>query len=430
MKKDLDRLMKKRDVDTLVVMGEPSTCRDFRYLAGPLHLTGGYVVKKRGGKPILVVGLMERDEAARSGLPVRLYSEMGWAAARKGAKSPAHAAARFIVGMLRALECGRRVALYGTVEVGPFAAMLPHLKRCRGFEFVFEGADSIISVARMTKDEDEIDHIREVGRRAQMIYRAVVERFSSCRVGRGGALKYRGKPLTIGAMKRLIKKEADDLDLDVSREEVIFSAGRDAAVPHSRGDLEHVLRVGETIVFDFCPCEPGGGYFFDMTRTFCVGEVPERARTLWRQVLEVQTACLDALKPGARADRYDKLCSKMFERLGHPTPRSKPGTQEGYVHGLGHGIGLQIHERPRLSVAAGAGERLKPGMVFTVEPGLYYPDEGVGVRLEDVVAIHADGSIENLTPFSKEILVPLRKRRVTRSGRGTVKGGASRKTRG
>ena len=60
----------------------------------------------------------------------------------------------------------------------------------------------------------------------------------------------------------------------------------------------------------------------------------------------------------------------------------------------------------------------------------YYPDEGVGVRLEDVVAIHADGSIENLTPFSKEILVPLRKRRVTRSGKGTVKGGASRKARG
>ncbi|MCX7704020.1 MAG: M24 family metallopeptidase, partial [Planctomycetota bacterium] len=78
------------------------------------------------------------------------------------------------------------------------------------------------------------------------------------------------------------------------------------------------------------------------------------------------------------------------------------------VHGLGHGLGLDVHEPPRLSALSQKHEPLKPGFVFTVEPGLYFPDKGYGVRLEDVVAIHSDGKIENLTPFSKEILIPLR----------------------
>jgi Xaa-Pro aminopeptidase len=83
------------------------------------------------------------------------------------------------------------------------------------------------------------------------------------------------------------------------------------------------------------------------------------------------------------------------------------GKTEGYVHSLGHGIGLNVHERPRLSILSKVEERLAPGHVFTIEPGLYYPEREIGVRIEDDVAIREDGAVTNLTSISKEILVPL-----------------------
>jgi Xaa-Pro aminopeptidase len=169
-----------------------------------------------------------------------------------------------------------------------------------------------------------------------------------------------------------------------------------------------VLKVGETLVFDFCPRDPKSGFFFDITRTFCVGFVPNEVQKVYERVLEVQTRILDTLELSKPARYYDELCSQMFEDWGYPTPRKNPGTTKGYVHGLGHGLGLEVHEPPRLSCLSQKNEPLKPGFVFTVEPGLYFPDEGYGVRLEDVVAIHTDGRIENLTPFSKEILIPLK----------------------
>ncbi|RKY15890.1 MAG: aminopeptidase P family protein, partial [Planctomycetota bacterium] len=281
------------------------------------------------------------------------------------------------------------------------------------FEAVFEqDSKSLLTLARMRKDEDEIARIKDVGRRAQEVFARVVEFLSSCNSDKEGVLKKDGEIVTVGLIKRLIRMWADELDLDTSAEEVIFAQGYDAAVPHSRGADEAAIRVGETIVFDFCPCERGGGYFFDMTRTFCVGEVRDEVALVWRRVLEVQTQVLAQLEVGRPACEFDEMCSSMFEEWGYPTLRKKPGTSSGYVHGLGHGVGLQIHEMPYLSALRGDKTPLAAGHVFTVEPGLYFPDKRFGVRLEDVVAIHGDGTIENLTPFSKEILVPLKGRPV------------------
>jgi len=97
----------------------------------------------------------------------------------------------------------------------------------------------------------------------------------------------------------------------------------------------------------------------------------------------------------------------VFERQGHATVRTDQQVTEGYVHGLGHGVGLAVHEGPRLGGPATNTALLEPGHVVSVEPGLYYPSRGLGVRIEDLVAVRADGSIENLTPAPYELEIPL-----------------------
>ena len=96
-----------------------------------------------------------------------------------------------------------------------------------------------------------------------------------------------------------------------------------------------------------------------------------------------------------------------FEAKGHPTARTHPGGHDGYVHSLGHGVGLDIHEEPRLSIAPGNDTLLMPGHVVSVEPGLYYPERGFGVRIEDTIALQADGSVLNLTHFPYDLVVPM-----------------------
>ena len=97
----------------------------------------------------------------------------------------------------------------------------------------------------------------------------------------------------------------------------------------------------------------------------------------------------------------------FFEDRGHPTIATNTKTEEGYVHSLGHGLGLAVHEEPRFSDVPSNTDVLKPGHVFTVEPGLYYPERGYGIRIEDVIWIAPDGVIHNLTDFPKELVVNL-----------------------
>ena len=105
---------------------------------------------------------------------------------------------------------------------------------------------------------------------------------------------------------------------------------------------------------------------------------------------------------------YADMTCDHFESLGYPTLRTDTRTEKGYVHSLGHGLGLELHERPRVSHITREPDILQPGFVFTVEPGLYFPKDEIGVRIEDVVVVWENGTIENLTTIPTDILVPLK----------------------
>ncbi len=179
-------------------------------------------------------------------------------------------------------------------------------------------------------------------------------------------------------------------------------------MPHSSGTASDLLRLGQTIIFDIFPCEQGGGYFYDFTRTWCLGYAPDEALSLYEDVLYVFQTIKSELQLGTPMRNTMLRVCQLFEGRGHPTTCSNPQTQDGFVHGLGHGVGQFIHERPMFSLAASETERLQPGLVLTVEPGLYYPQRRMGVRLEDTIWVRPDGQIETLAEYPLDFILPIK----------------------
>jgi Xaa-Pro aminopeptidase len=167
--------------------------------------------------------------------------------------------------------------------------------------------------------------------------------------------------------------------------------------------------LGQTIVFDIFPCEAGGGYYYDFTRTWCLGYAPDPAQALYEDVLSVYRQIMSELKAGELCRTYQLRTCELFEAQGHPTIKSNPETEDGYVHSLGHGVGLNLHERPWFSYRANNEDRLEPGSVVTIEPGLYYPERCLGVRLEDTVWVRPDGQMEILADFPLDLVLPVKK---------------------
>jgi Xaa-Pro aminopeptidase len=169
----------------------------------------------------------------------------------------------------------------------------------------------------------------------------------------------------------------------------IVAAGPHAAMPHAR-PTERLIEAGELVVIDFgCVVD---GYCSDMTRTVSVGDPGPDARHLWDVVRESQIAGRDAVHEGAAAAEVDRACRDVI---------AAAGWADRFVHGTGHGVGLEIHEAPR--VAATARDTLEAGSIVTVEPGVYLPGVG-GVRIEDTVVVTPAGA-DPLTAFPKELVL-------------------------
>ncbi len=408
---DIDNLMQERGFDALLVTGAGLHNPAMVYLTGGCGLLHADLIKVRGQTPVLFHVSMERDEAARSGLPTRLYEDYPLnKLLEETGGDLSHARALRIQRMLA--DCGvqkGRVALYGEVDQGESWAVYSALREMAPeLELVGEVSDTLLTAAMATKDDQEVERIRRIGRITIQVVAETADFLSSQRVRDGMLVDASGLPLTIGDVKRRIRlwlaeREAED------PHDLIFAIAYDSAVPHSTGTPDDILRLGQTIVFDIAPCEAGGGYFYDFTRTWCLGYAPELAEKLYADVHSVYDRIVSELHPGASSNSYQRRACQLFEEMGYPTHLSHPGTERGYVHGLGHGVGLNVHERPFLTAGQDPDDALRPGAVFTVEPGLYEPDQGVGVRIEDTYWLKADGSLEMLADYPKDLVLPVRK---------------------
>jgi Xaa-Pro aminopeptidase len=143
-----------------------------------------------------------------------------------------------------------------------------------------------------------------------------------------------------------------------------------------------------------------------VTRTWCLGYAPDEVRQIYDTVMTAFDISIEAFGVGKPTHLMQEAVLDYFESQGHPTGRSKPGTTEGYVHSLGHGIGLKIHESPRITHLL-KNDTFEVGNVVTIEPGLYYPDRKLGVRIEDALYVGESGQLMALTDFRKDLVVPI-----------------------
>lgn len=411
MKTDLDSLMKANNLDALLITGPAQHNPAMVYLTGGAHLTSGDLIKKRGAEPVLFFNPMERDEAARSGLLTRNLADYKFNELLKQANGDSilATAARYKLMLSEVGITSGRLALYGKMDAGTSYAIFSALQQSMpDITLVGEASNaSTLLQAMATKDESEIERIRQMGKVTTEVVGLVAEFLTSHTTKEGVLVGPEGQPLRIGEVKKRINLWLAERGAE-NPEGTIFAIGRDAGVPHSSGTDTDTVRLGETIVFDIFPCEAGGGYHYDFTRTWCLGYAPDEAQALYEEVLSVYNQIMDELEAGTPFNKYHQRTCELFEAMGHATINSNPQTQEGYVHSLGHGLGLHVHERPWSGMTASEDDRLDPGVVMTIEPGLYYPAKGMGVRLENTVGVGADGQMEVLAEYPMDLVLPMK----------------------
>jgi Xaa-Pro aminopeptidase len=247
------------------------------------------------------------------------------------------------------------------------ADLLPSKVRMRS-------APPLVEQSRMVKDEDELSRIRAAVKLGASLFDRALE------VLRPGV-----KESDVAAEMEYAARRAGAEEMSFP---TIIAAGERSALPHGRAS-EQSIPVGGFVVCDFGVIL--GGYCSDQTRTVWMGPVPREARRAYEAVRESQQAAIDAVRPGNTVGGVDAAARKVLR---------KAGLARYFTHSTGHGVGLEIHEAPR--VAAGQTEVLRAGMVITIEPGVYFPGKW-GVRIEDMVAVNQDGC-EVLTPTSKDFL--------------------------
>ncbi|WP_254841281.1 M24 family metallopeptidase [Natronomonas marina] len=261
-----------------------------------------------------------------------------------------------------------------------------------GFEVTADEEDVLASI-RATKTDEEVEHVREAQRANEAAMARAEELIGGADV-EDGTLVHEGESLTSEFVKQEI--EITLLRHGCNLDEAIVACGADAADPHDRGSGP--LSAGEPIIVDIFPQSKATGYFADMTRTFCVGDPSETVREWYDLTLEAQEAALETIEAGVSgSDVHDAVCD-VYEDAGLPTLRADESAETGFIHTTGHGVGLDIHEFPRVSEQ---DNELQAGHVVTVEPGLYDPEVG-GVRIEDLVVVTEEGH-ENLTDYEKRL---------------------------
>jgi len=239
---------------------------------------------------------------------------------------------------------------------------------------------------RMIKTPDEVESIRQTLRKAESALEDALEFIGSAEIRRE-ELWVEGEPLTSELVRR--RMQIALLNEGYWAREVIVVGGAQACDPHNTGS--GILRAHWPIILDLFPVSLESGYCADISRTVVKGKSSEKVKRMYQAVQQGQELAFMQLKDGIDGRVVHQAILDHFEAQGFPT-REEQGRMVGFFHGTGHGLGLEVHEPPRIGPVE---EVLKAGQVVTVEPGLYYPDAG-GIRLEDDVLI-ADTGCENLT---------------------------------
>jgi Xaa-Pro aminopeptidase len=234
-------------------------------------------------------------------------------------------------------------------------------------------AARLVADLRRRKDAEEVRRIAEASRLTDEVYEWIVDR---------GMVGRTEREVQLAAHERMRELGAEDPSFPA-----IVAAGENGSIGHHEPSDREIER-GEPVVVDMGAIVDG--YCSDCTRTFATGELDEEARDAYELVRSAQAAAVEAIGPGVKGSDADAVAREPIEAAGHG---------EHFGHGLGHGVGVEVHEPPRL--AKTSEDELEEGDVVSVEPGVYLPGR-FGIRIEDLVVVTADG-MRNLSGFTKEL---------------------------
>jgi Xaa-Pro aminopeptidase len=249
---------------------------------------------------------------------------------------------------------------------------------------------------RPFKTAEEVKKISAALMMAEVGLAEGIQALRNAKIGRNRRLLLHNIPLTSEKLRAVI--DTAILQAGGLACHTIVAGGRQACDPHEPG--HGPLRSQEPIIIDVFPRSQKTGYYGDITRTVVRGRASDPVRKLYHTVNHAVDLAFAAARAGVPAANVHDAVTAFFDRAGYATTR-RNGRMRGFFHGTGHGLGLDIHEAPRLG--AGSDDILQPGHVVTIEPGLYYPGVG-GVRIEDVAYI-TPGASRNLTKFEKNLEV-------------------------
>jgi Xaa-Pro aminopeptidase len=372
----LSNAIRKSGADAYVIYAS-SRDTDMKYLT---HFTTSdpFVFFKKPGEPgVIIVSQMETGRASREATStVMTRTQAGLPEIMKTEKDPYRATAKMIAG-----QVGKKILVPPNFPIALANAMSEYCS------VVVDGGT--IQSMRAKKSKIELILMKKVQKVTERAMDRAISLIRSSSVKKG-ILYIDQKPLTSEQVKFSIHSLL--LEHGCSAVDTIVSCGEDTAIPHMSGSGP--LKSDEPIVIDLFPVDEKSGYYADMTRTVVKGEPSNDIREMYDALREAKQLGISRVKAGVSGADIHLAVVDFFNERGYETDT------RGFIHNLGHGVGLQVHELPTIGPA---GKALETGNVITIEPGLYYPGIG-GVRLEDIGAVTSRG-FNNFTKFSEELIL-------------------------
>lgn len=352
------------------------------YYATKFIAPDSFIYMEIKGERLLVMSDLEMDRARTQASVDRVlsYSELEQKAKAQGIKDPTTVDIVHVV--LKEFKIRRLLV--------PANFPFIHATRLQELGYSLKPKRDPFYEQRVVKTADEIRHIEAAQRATEEAVAAAFETVQRATIERGW-LHLDGEALTSERIKKLINVKL--MERDCVAQHTIVAGGEQACDPHNEGSGP--LPAGRSIIFDVFPRSATSRYFADMSRTIVRGAPTPDLKRLYQTVKDAQEEAIEKVKDGADGMKIHQGICARFDKAGYKTGVVN-GRMQGYFHGTGHGVGLDIHEAPRISRT---GSLLQEGHVVTVEPGLYYPGLGA-VRIEDMVLVTKDGC-RNLTDFPK-----------------------------
>ena len=383
MRGDLDNILAEKNVEALLLYFDSYKDANMFYLTEFLAPDPFIFLKRADEESIIVVSQMEypRAQEQSSVKDVKSYHDYNYFEAMKSTTDPQLGASKFIANVAKQeLDRETRICVPSN-----FPVLVADVLRAEGL--TIESMFGVVEKARETKDTYEVEEIKAIQVINEKVTSEAIELIANSDVGSNKTLLYNGEPLSVAKVKSFFGHKLLENGC-LPEEDIIVACGPKSSDPHYVGEPEDKLKADQPIILDIYPRSIQKRYWTDMTRTVVKGKASTKLKQMFSTVQEAKDASIDAIQAGVTGSQVYDVCCDVLERAGYETTRDGKKVTSGMTHSLGHGVGLQIHESPRMSELSKS--QLREHVVVTVEPGLYDPDVG-GVRLEDIIEVTKSG---------------------------------------